>query len=131
MARSWRGPIPAAGLTPSAGSAVRGLDALSRLMRALVPAAGTLLLGFAAAQALAPLPLQLPSAERARLEEIAKNSFASTRVEHEPYAAQPEVWEYLLDHPEFATHVTLNCGGFAPRSMQPKAHVTTSMQPFG
>jgi len=108
MARSWRGPIPAAGLTRSAGSAERGLDALSRLMRALVPAAGTMLLGFAAAQALAPLPLprQLPSAERARLEEIAKNSFASTHVEHEPYAAQPDVWEYLLDHPEFATHVT-------------------------
>ena len=35
-----------------------------------------------------------------------KDSFASTRVEHEPYVARPEVWEYLLDHPEFATHVT-------------------------
>ena len=82
---------------------------MRRLIRALV--AGTLLflLGSAVAQAVAPLltlPRQVPSSERARLETIVKNSFASTRVEHEPYAARPEVWEYLLDHPEFATHVT-------------------------
>ena len=82
---------------------------MRRLTRTLV--AGTLLflLGSAVAQAVAPLltlPRQVPSSERARLETIVKNSFASTRVEHEPYAARPEVWEYLLDHPEFATHVT-------------------------
>jgi len=59
----------------------------------------------AAAPALA-LPSQVPTEDRAKLEEIAKNSFVSTRVEHEPYVARPEIWEYLLDHPEFATHVT-------------------------
>jgi len=78
-------------------------------MRALVAGAGTFLLALTAAQAAAPLlslPRQLPSAERARLEEVVQKSFASTRVEHEPYAVRPEVWEYLLDHPEFATHVT-------------------------
>jgi hypothetical protein len=67
------------------------------------------LAGLTAAQAVAPLlslPRQLPPTERARLERIAKDSFASTRVELEPYVARPEVWEYLLDHPEFATHVT-------------------------
>src|SRR3989442_4961610 len=78
-------------------------------MRTLVAGAGTFLLALTAAQAAAPLlslPRQLPSAERARLEEVVQKSFASTRVEHEPYAVRPEVWEYLLDHPEFATHVT-------------------------
>lgn len=107
MARSWREPILAVGLTPSAGNRVRGLTPL-RMIRALVPA-GALLLGLAAAQAVTPLlslPRQLPLGERARLEEIAKNAFASTRVEIDPYVARPEVWEYLLDHPEFATHVT-------------------------
>ena len=82
---------------------------MPRLTRALVLGAVLFLVGFTAAQAVAPLlalPRQLPPTERARLEDIAKNSFASTRVEHEPYAARPEVWEYLLDHPEFATHVT-------------------------
>jgi hypothetical protein len=49
---------------------------------------------------------RVPAKERARLEEVAKNSFASTHVEHEPYVVRPEVWEYLLNHPEFATHVT-------------------------
>ncbi len=82
---------------------------MPRLTRALVLGTALFLLGSAAAQAVAPLlslPRQVPSTERARLEEIAKNSFASTRVEFEPYAVRPEVWEYLLDHPEFATHVT-------------------------
>jgi hypothetical protein len=77
-------------------------------MRALIVSAA-LLLGLAAADASAPplvLPTQLPPAERNRLEQIAARSFASTRVQHEPYVARPEVWEYLLNHPEFATHVT-------------------------
>lgn len=78
-------------------------------MRAPITTAAALLLALAAAQAAAPglsLPRQLPPGDRARLEEIAKHSFASTRVELEPYVARPEIWEYLLDHPEFATHVT-------------------------
>jgi hypothetical protein len=82
---------------------------LPRLTRALVFGTALFLLGSAAAQAVAPLlslPRQVPPSERARLETIVKNAFASTRVEHEPYAARPEVWEFLLDHPEFATHVT-------------------------
>ena len=82
---------------------------MPRLTRALVLGTALFLLGSAAAHAVAPLlslPRQVPSSERARLETIVKNSFASTRVEHEPYATRPEVWEYLLDHPEFATHVT-------------------------
>jgi len=77
--------------------------------RALVALA--FLTGPGVAHAAAPafalaLPSQVRPEDRAKLEEIAKNSFASTRVEHEPYVARPEIWEYLLDHPEFATHVT-------------------------
>jgi hypothetical protein len=82
---------------------------LSRLPRSLALGAALLLLGSAAAQALSPLlalPRQVPPSERARLEKVVNSAFASTRVEHEPYPARPEVWEYLLDHPEFATHVT-------------------------
>ena len=78
-------------------------------MRALIVVTAALLLGLGAALAAAPplaLPAGLPPAERAQLEEIIRSSFASTRVEHEPYAARPEIWEYLLDQPEFATHVT-------------------------
>ena len=81
----------------------------SPLTRALIPGAILLLALFTTADAVAPrfaLPHQLPPAERARLEEIVKHSFASTRAESAPYVARPEVWEFLLDHPEFATHVT-------------------------
>jgi hypothetical protein len=78
-------------------------------MRGLIVAAGALLLGLGAALAAAPplvLPTQLPAAERERLEAIVQGAFASTHVEQPPYAARVEIWEYLLDHPEFATHVT-------------------------
>jgi hypothetical protein len=33
-------------------------------------------------------------------------AFASTQITFEPYLVRPEVFEYLLDHPEFASHVT-------------------------
>jgi hypothetical protein len=76
-------------------------------MRALVPVVAMLLLAAAAAAAPAlSLPPAVPSPERSKLAEVARHAFASTRVEHEPYPARPEVWEYLLNHPEFATHVT-------------------------
>ena len=81
----------------------------SSLTRALIPGSLLFLAAFTTADAVVPrfaLPHQLPPAERARLEGIMKNSFASTRAESAPYAARPEVWEFLLDHPEFATHVT-------------------------
>lgn len=59
-----------------------------------------------AAQPTLPLPQQLPPKERHRLEEVTKRPFASTQQEGEPYAVRPEIFEYLLDHPEFASHVT-------------------------
>jgi hypothetical protein len=59
-----------------------------------------------AAQPALPLPEKVPPKERHRLEEIAKRAFASTQVTFEPYLVRPEIFEYLLDHPEFASHVT-------------------------
>jgi hypothetical protein len=53
-----------------------------------------------------PLPEKVPPTERHRLEEITKRAFASTQITFEPYLVRPEVFEYLLDHPEFASHVT-------------------------
>jgi hypothetical protein len=53
-----------------------------------------------------PLPEKVPPKERHRLEEITKRAFASTQITFEPYLVRPEVFEYLLDHPEFASHVT-------------------------
>ncbi len=59
-----------------------------------------------AAQPTLPLPPQLPPKDRHHFEEVVKRAFASTRVELEPYIVRPEIFEYLLDHPEFASHVT-------------------------
>ncbi len=79
------------------------------LTLALIALSAAFLLGLGTTNAAAPalsLPSQLPPEDRARLEEIAKSSSVSTRVEIDPYVARPEIWEYLLDHPEFATHLT-------------------------
>lgn len=52
------------------------------------------------------LPAEIPPGERHRLEDVAAAAAVSTRVEAEPFVTRPEVFEYLVDHPEFATHVT-------------------------
>jgi hypothetical protein len=59
-----------------------------------------------AAQPTLPIPAQVPPKERHRLEEITRRPFASTQQDGEPYPARAEIFEYLLDHPEFASHVT-------------------------
>ena len=63
-------------------------------------------IGLVAAQPTLPLPPQLPAKERQQFEDIVKRAFASTRMEFAPYTIRPEIFEYLLDHPEFASHVT-------------------------
>jgi hypothetical protein len=68
-----------------------------------------LLLGRArplAAQPTLPMPPQLPQKDRERFESIVKNAFASTQQSVDAYAIRPEIFEYLLDHPEFASYVT-------------------------
>jgi hypothetical protein len=67
-----------------------------------------LALGMASARAasVSPLPVGIPPLERARLERLAETASVATRVETEPFLARRDVFEYLLDHPVFATHVT-------------------------
>jgi hypothetical protein len=58
------------------------------------------------ATSVSPLPPEIPPDERARLERVAEAASVTTRVETEPFLTRREVFEYLLDHPDFATHVT-------------------------
>lgn len=52
------------------------------------------------------LPSQVPEAARVRLHDITGNPTVSTRVQSEPFPGRLDVFEFLLDNPEFATHVT-------------------------
>jgi hypothetical protein len=42
----------------------------------------------------------------ARLDAVARNASVSARAAGAPFVGRREVFEFLLDHPEFATHVT-------------------------
>jgi hypothetical protein len=81
-------------------------------MRGRLRIAGLLVLGLATAAAVAgaasvmTLPAEMPADERARLERLAEAAAVSTRVATDPFVTRREVFEYLLDHPEFASHVT-------------------------
>jgi len=48
----------------------------------------------------------MPPEERERLTRVAEAASVSTRIDAEPFTSRPEVFEYLLDHPDFASHVT-------------------------
>ncbi len=52
------------------------------------------------------LPLDIPPEERTRLADVAQAAAVATHIDAEPFIGRREVFEYLLDHPEFATHVT-------------------------
>lgn len=54
----------------------------------------------------AALPADVPAAVRARLAPVVDHASLATRVQGESFPARRDVFEYLLDHPEFATHVT-------------------------
>ncbi len=51
------------------------------------------------------LPETVPVAEREAFERLASTADVSTRVEAEPFLVRRDVFEYLLDHPPFATQV--------------------------
>lgn len=51
------------------------------------------------------LPPTVPAAERSAWEQLATTADVATRVEAEPFLARAAVFEYLLDHPAFATDV--------------------------
>lgn len=57
------------------------------------------------AGAVPSLPPDLPPAERDRLRPIAEQADVSTHVEARSFVARQDVFEYLLDHPELASHV--------------------------
>ena len=82
------------------------------MLRALAGAAGlavTILVwpgpGSAADLALT-LPSSVPPAERARIEKVIAQASITTRAELEPFPLRLDIFNYLLDHPEFATQVT-------------------------
>ena len=52
------------------------------------------------------LPPEIPAAERDRLQQVAETASVSTRAEGEPFVTRRDLFEYLLDHPEFSTHLT-------------------------
>lgn len=52
------------------------------------------------------LPPQIPPAARARLQELAQTASVSASASAEPFLARQDVLEFLLDHPELATHLT-------------------------
>jgi len=54
----------------------------------------------------ATLPTRIPPAERARLQEVAEGASVSVQASGEPFVVRRDVFEFLLDHPELATHLT-------------------------
>lgn len=76
-------------------------------MLALAGTSAVLLLSSALAARSGPaLPAEIPASERSRLAEVTETASLATHAAGEPFVARPEVFVYLLDHPEFATHVT-------------------------
>src|SRR5438105_1064761 len=61
--------------------------------------------GAAASGSLA-LPQRIPPAERTKLRAVTDAAALSARVEAPAFPARRDIFEYLLDHLEFATHVT-------------------------
>src|SRR5213594_2333491 len=75
-----------------------------RRVLALTGTSVVLLLSSALAARPGPaLPDEIPASERSRLIEVTENASLATHAAGEPFVARPEVFVYLLDHPEFAT----------------------------
>lgn len=78
--------------------------------RWLAPATVTLLVALAtSAVAGVPallLPSGLPEPADLRVRRVAERASVAGRVTGDAFQVRPAVFEYLLDHPEFATHVT-------------------------
>ena len=52
------------------------------------------------------VPPQVPPAARARIQPVTEHPSLAVKVAGAPFVARREVFEFLLDHPDFATHVT-------------------------
>jgi hypothetical protein len=68
----------------------------------------------------ARLPSGVPAAERARLARVVEEAVVSTSVRGEPFPARADLFEYLVDHPEFSAHVarTLRAGPYQIRQTE-------------
>ena len=77
-----------------------------RLLAVLLVAGLSLQTLYACAASVVVLPEEMPAEERARLERLAEAAAVATRVDTEPFLTRREIFDYLLDHPDFATHVT-------------------------
>jgi hypothetical protein len=51
-------------------------------------------------------PAPDPRVNLARLDEVARNPSVAARAEGQPFVGRRDVFEFLLDHPDFATHIT-------------------------
>jgi hypothetical protein len=70
---------------------------------------GALLAGTAGDASTGPtveLPAELPQAARMRVQPVTANASLAVKVDAEPFIARRDVFEFLLDRPDFATHVT-------------------------
>ena len=79
-----------------------------KTMSCVVRASAVLLLvcATAAAASIPALPADLPAAHRERLQAVADSAAVAARVDGEPFVGRRDVFEFLLDHPEFASRVT-------------------------
>ena len=79
-----------------------------RPVRVAVAVVGLLLVLAGSALATWPtatLPPELPEAERVRLQQVTEHASVSARSNGEAFRVRRDVFEFLLDHMEFATHV--------------------------
>ena len=84
------------------------MQRLHRLVAALVVTVSAVTLAAPAlAGRLTPaLPAEIPAGVRARVSSVVDDASLSTRVHGSAFVARGDVFEYLIEHPEFATHVT-------------------------
>jgi hypothetical protein len=52
------------------------------------------------------VPAHLPPAARARIQPVTQEPSLAVKADGEAFVARRDVFEFLLDHPDFATHVT-------------------------
>jgi hypothetical protein len=58
------------------------------------------------ADAAEPAAIPDPRVNLARLDEVTRNPSVAARAAGQPFVGRRDVFEFLLDHPDFATHVT-------------------------
>jgi hypothetical protein len=75
-------------------------------LRLIALVAAGLALAASGGAAVVVLPMGMAPDERARLERLAGDAAVAARVDTEPFLTRREIFDYLLDHPDFASHVT-------------------------